>query len=178
MHSFTDAFDREWKLRITIGAAERLKQSELKADLLALEQGEPPLNARLATDHAFRFHCLFVLLEPQADLAEVDDQAFCEGMDAKAVAAATTAFWEELTDFFRSLDRPDLLKLIEAQRQVIEANHRHNIGQVERNLEQAIRLATTPTRMPPEISGSTSGDAPESSDSTPALSLSGSSTGL
>lgn len=178
MHAFTDAVGREWQLRITIGAAERLKESELAADLLALEQGEPPLSTRLALDHPFRFHCLFVLLEHQAKQHGVDDAAFCEALDATAVAEATNAFWEELLDFFRGLERTDLVKLLEAQKNVIETGVNHNRRQVERNLGPALeRMIAEAMKAAPPTSGNTSGAPPGSSDRTPDPSLSASSIG-
>lgn len=185
MHSFKDALDREWKLRITIGAAERLKQSALKADLLALEKGDPPLSTRLAIDHPFRFHVLFILLELEAQRMNVDENAFCEGLDPAAIAAASEAFWEELLDFFRALDRLDLVKLIEAGERVVEANVKHNQQRVEENLQTAIeklsqpndRNQTSRTPTSPPTSGNESGGMPELSELTPDPSLSGSSTG-
>jgi hypothetical protein len=177
MHSFKDATGREWPLRITIGAAERLKESELKADLLALEVGDPPLSTRLSLDHPFRFHAIFILLELEAQRLAVDDQAFCEALDPPAIAAATNAFWEELLDFFRALDRLDLVKLVEAGKNVIEATVTHNVKQVERNLPGAIEMMLSQMNTRPPTFGSTSGSLPESSDSTPDRLLSASSIG-
>jgi len=170
MKMFQDAADRQWNLRITIGAVERVKEEiDGGPDLLALAEGEPSLATRLEIEPALLCHVIFALVKPQADAMQVTDKAFCEAVDAKTFTEAAAAFWGELCDFFQMLGRSDLVRLIEAQHQVLEKLNLRNRAQVQVNLEHA--LATVPALQNPSRekseAGNTSGGSPESADSTP-----------
>lgn len=158
MKSFSDAAGRTWLLRITIGAVERVKDEiDGKPDLLALADGTPSLATQLETGPALLCHVVFALLKPQADKLGLGDADFCEAIDAATFAAAAEAFWGELCDFFQTLGRNDLVRLIEAQHQVLQRTVERNVTQVAANLDKLLTGPSTP--------GSTSGDSPESADS-------------
>ena len=179
MHSFHDAADREWKVRLSIGAVIRVKDEVPGGpDLLAIaaaEPGQPALATLLESDPALLCHVIFALIKPQADEAGVCEADFCERIDGGSFAAAAEAFWKELELFFRHSGRLDLCRLIEAQGQVRQSVMHRNLAQTEINLENVLdemRKADCAARNP--TPGKPSGSSPESADSTPILSHSAS----
>jgi hypothetical protein len=131
MKQFTDSTGRAWQLTLTVGAIKRVK-GLLGADLLALHEGDPPLAARLATDVVLVCDVLYAILKPDLDQAGISDEAFGQRLAGAAIAAAYEALCEELCDFFRSLGRTELVKVIQTQRavvrQVVEAAERRIDG--------------------------------------------------
>jgi hypothetical protein len=119
MKKFTDSAGREWAVSITIGAVKRLK-GLLDVDLMNLQEGDPPLLARLGTDAILLCDTIFVLVKPQADKLGVSDVEFGESLGGDVILAAQTAFWEELQSFFQKLGRTDLARAVAAQARLIE----------------------------------------------------------
>lgn len=169
MKPFKDANNRNWELKITIGAAERVKayfhrDGEREIDLLKLDEGKPPLVAVLDADPALLCHVIFVLLKPQAETAQVDEDKFCEYIDGPTWKSASQVFWEELKDFFRSLRRDDLIAVIDTQHRLLKTVVSRQTDKVlNLNLEALIEKAETTSA----TRGTPSGDSPESSGSTP-----------
>jgi len=120
MRSFNDNADRTWTLSLTIGAVKRLK-GLLDVDLLALAEGDPPLLTRLGTDVILLCDVIFALVKPQADQAGVSDEVFGAALGGDAILSAQKAFYEELSDFFLKLGRPDLSRAVTTQQALIGA---------------------------------------------------------
>ena len=119
MKPFVDNAGHSWSLDITIGAAKRVK-ALLGVNLLKPTDGDPPLMTRLGTDLLLLVDVIFVIIKPQADAANVTDEQFGAALGGEAVLAASTAFWDELLDFFQRSGRADHAKALSAQRQLID----------------------------------------------------------
>jgi hypothetical protein len=133
------------------------------ASLCDLNDGEPPLVARLESDLILLFDVIFALLKPQADTAGVTDEQFAQAIGAPAAGQAVQAFWEELVDFFQSA-RPLVADLIRAGRELKEARRAAFLA--ERAADKAKRLAELAAKEKP--SGSSPGNSPALPESTPA----------
>ena len=120
MHAFKDAAGEDWLLQINVGAIKRVR-ALLGVDLLALEQGAPPLITRLGTDVILLCDVIFVLLKPQADALGITDEQFGAALEGEAILNAQTAFYEELESFFQSLGRIDVMVALQKQRAMIDA---------------------------------------------------------
>lgn len=152
MKTFTDSTGRAWNLELTIAGAKRIK-SICDVDLMDLQAGEPPLLFRLEKDVILLMDVIFALVKPQADAAGITDQQFGQAMNGPAAGAAADAFWEELTDFFRST-RPALVELIESGRELEKARIESLRASRERALEKIKTLGQSSTSSP-ESSGAT-----------------------
>lgn len=119
MKTFKDTTGHTWEISLTISAIKRVK-SFLNIDLLSLEVGDPPLITRLGTDVCLLCDVIFVLIKSQADEAKVSDEQFGAALGGKAIMDAHTAFYDELTDFFKGLGRKDLVKAVMTQQKLIE----------------------------------------------------------
>jgi len=118
MKNFKDIENREWSISLTISSIKRVK-SLIDVDLLALDQGTPPLLTRLALDIELFCNVLYLLIKPQADKRELSDEQFGEALDGDTILKAHECFYQELEDFFQGLGRSDLVKAIQAQKKVI-----------------------------------------------------------
>lgn len=98
MKTFKDKSGREWIIEITVGSMRRVK-SLLDIKLTDAISGD--LMQRLCSDEILMADLLYVLCKPQADIREVSDEQFGEGLAGSAFNGAVEAFWEELADFFR-----------------------------------------------------------------------------
>jgi len=108
MACFKDSTGRSWPLRLDVAAARRV-QDRLGVNLLAPEDGDPPLHARLVTDDMLLAQVIAVILEPQfAVMPEPTDPYTI--FDGVSLAAAEDAWWQEYADFFQR--RPDRAMLI------------------------------------------------------------------
>jgi len=119
MKLFADNAGRNWTLSLTIDAAKRVR-GLLGVNLLELDAGDPPLLTKLGTDVILLCDVIYCLVKPQADAAGVSDEQFGAALGGEAIHAAQTAFYEELSDFFRKLGRGDLAKAAPAQRRLID----------------------------------------------------------
>jgi hypothetical protein len=75
MRSFRDSADTVWEVSLTVGAIKRVR-GNLDVDLLALEQGHPPLITRIGTDVVLLCDIIYCLIKPQADKAGISDEQF------------------------------------------------------------------------------------------------------
>lgn len=127
MHKFTDQQGREWKIALTYGLLQRVKE-ELGIDLLDIRQSA---NAqRLQFDLPGFVNLLYFACDAKGQ--GIDEQSFWDGFGGDVFDEAYAAFQEEYTDFFpksqRSLMKAALGKTaqtvglaMEAANQEIEA---------------------------------------------------------
>ena len=117
MPTFRDTANRTWSIGLTIGDVKRVR-TLLGVDLLALDQGDPPLLARLDLDPMVLADVLYALVKPQADALEppVSDEAFGHALGGDTILAAHDALMESLADFFRGLGRTYLVTALEKQK--------------------------------------------------------------
>lgn len=165
---FKDTKDRRWKIEMTISAIKRVKGA-IDVDLLKMDQGDPPLLTVLGTDVEVLCDIIFCLVMPQADDLGVSDVQFGEAMGGETMLQAQVAFYEELADFFRGLGRTDTARALTIQQEMIcqavkRAEAALNQFDPEKVLDDVFK----------KIPGVPSTNLPESSESIPAPSPSGS----
>lgn len=120
MRQFADKNDATWELNLNINTV-KLVRALLGIDLLDLRAGDPPLLTRLGTDIILLVDIIFVLVKKQAEERGVSDVMFAELMSGEAFQAASTAFYQELVDFFRALGRKDQAQALEYQMKLMIA---------------------------------------------------------
>jgi hypothetical protein len=126
MHTFTDNATppRDWAVVLTIATVKRVKASIIEGgpiDLIEINQGDPPLALRLATDPVLLCDVLFCICQPQAEERGCTDSDFAQGMGGGAIFAAQVALFEELTDFFRQLGRTEKANVLIQTQRVVKA---------------------------------------------------------
>ncbi len=99
-----------WNITLTLGELRRLRDTG--TDLMALNEGNPPLALRLRTDPYLVGEILWTLLEPQLKERGVSETDFVAMLDGTALKDANHAFTKALLDFFQSLGRTDLAELV------------------------------------------------------------------
>lgn len=97
MHKFTDAKGREWRISLTRGVLQQIKD-DLAIDLLDLQSG---VSQSLNLDLTAFCNLLFVVCEEQAKEAEIDDVQFGRSLDGATLKEAFDAFQAEYVDFFQ-----------------------------------------------------------------------------
>ena len=110
MRSFKDNAGRTWTIAINVDAIKRVR-AVAKIDLLTAIDGK--LFQQLADDPVLLVDTIYCVCKPEADAQGITDEDFGRAMAGDAVDAATTAFLEELIDFFPSQKRRPLLKALE-----------------------------------------------------------------
>jgi hypothetical protein len=102
MRTFKDSAGSEWKLHLTVGALKRIKTAGV--DLCAMLEGNPPLMVRLQDDGVLLADVVWSWIEPQTKDSAVTRDKFDLALDSACIGALHKAFWEELSDFFQSLN--------------------------------------------------------------------------
>lgn len=132
MHSFTDTAGREWQIELTIGAVKQLKVSELKIDLLKINEGKPTLLTRLFTDIELGIDVIWELVRKQAEERGLTVIDFVEALGGDAATDAKDAFDQELVDFFRQLRRTQEMRAVEKMRKTITRAIQNATERIER----------------------------------------------
>lgn len=145
MKAFKDTTGREWRIRLTLGSADRVLDL-VGVDLLDPVGGEVPLMTRLRTDVRLLGKVLGELLETNGD-RPLTVSELREAFDGPTKSAAWLAFREEWADFFREDGRADIATAIDRHESLVAEAVKLNELKVQ---ETAIEFATR------------SGDSPES----------------
>ncbi len=159
MKAFKDTAGREWKIDLTIGAMNRVRDA-LGLDLLAphekpgdkADQRAKDLKFKgrqallvsiLSRDASLLFDVIYQIVKPQLEKANITVDEFVESMGGDSAYDAYKSFHEEWSDFFRKFHRPDAAKMVEKHLQLIEAEAKRDelvvdqIGEaVERKMQQ------------------------------------------
>ena len=165
MRTFVDNAGRTWTIVINVDAVRRVR-ALLKVNLLQAVEGK--LIEQLVSDPVLLCDILFCLCQPEADPRGVTDEDFGRAMGGDAIDRATTAFLEELVDFFPFAKRRVLTKALAKLRKLeaLALDHAEKrIDSLEAETQLQALLAAP---------RNSSGNAPESSASTPAPSPSAS----
>jgi len=109
MKTFSDITGRSWTVTVNIDAIKRVK-TLIGTNLLDAIEGK--LLEQLIADPVLLCDILYCLCKPQADSQNVSDEDFGRAMAGDVIEAATTAFLEELADFFPSQKRLLLRKAL------------------------------------------------------------------
>ena len=119
MKEFTDADGGKWELRITAGTIKRVFDLMDGLDIGQPTVGNPPFLTRFDTDIMFKVDVLCAVLRPECEKRDVSDEAFAALLGGEVLYAASVAFWEELADFFQSLQRADVVEEIRLQAEIV-----------------------------------------------------------
>ncbi len=162
MKTFRDTADREWTVEINVTTLKRVKDLA-GVDLTALIRPNDPTFKNLSTDMFQLFDVLVALVKPQLEQRQITADAFGQALDENSVEAAVTALLEGVIDFFqadkRVILRRALLKVTTAADRVRRQNLETAAQRVESTeFDQIVERA---------MSGTSSTDSPESSESTP-----------
>ena len=162
MKTFRDTADREWTVEINVSTLKRVKDLA-GVDLTTLIRPNEPTFKNLSTDMFQLFDVLVALVKPQLDQRQITADAFGQALDENSVEAAVTALLEGVIDFFqadkRAILRRALLKMTTAADRVRRQNLETAAQRVESTeFDQIVERA---------MSGDSSTDSPESSESTP-----------
>ena len=109
MKTFTDNAGREWNISVTVDAVKRVR-SLLDVDLMEAAAGK--LIQQLADNPVLLCDVIYCIVKPQADEKEITDEDFGKTMAGDAIDQATTAFLEDLVNFFPSRKREMLQKVL------------------------------------------------------------------
>ena len=164
MKTFVDNAGRTWTVAINVDAIKRVRDM---ADVNLLEVIEGKLLERLIGDPVLLCDVIYSVCKPEADAKTITDVDFGRAMAGDAIDGATTALLEELVDFFPQGRRRVLAKALAKLRKFETAA----LNAVELRLdspELERRLAADLAALEQELPGNSSGNAPESSPSTPA----------
>ena len=109
MKTFTDNAGRSWNISVTVDAVKRVR-SLLDVDLTEAASGK--LIQQLADNPVLLCDVIYCIVKPQADEREITDEDFGRAMAGDAIDQATTAFLEDLVNFFPSRKREMLQKVL------------------------------------------------------------------
>ena len=159
MRVFKDNAGRSWSVCINVDAIKRVRKL-LDVNLLEIAGGQ--LIEQLAGDPVLLCNVLYAVLKPEADAQKISDEDFGRAMAGDAIEHATTAFLEELVDFFPSGRRRVLAKALGKlqtlqSRLLTLAEEQLDSPQIDAQIEQALKN-----------SGNLSGNSPVTSESTQA----------
>jgi hypothetical protein len=125
MGQFKDAQGRTWDVEVNGGTIKRCLKN------LGVDWGKPmgepgrkadddlPPLLRYCEDVAFMVDTLWLVCLPQANQRGVNDEAFGELLGGEALAEASAAFLDGLTDFFRQIGRTEIPAVIATQRRIV-----------------------------------------------------------
>ena len=156
MKTFTDNANRSWNISVTVDAIKRVR-SLLDVDLMQAASGK--LIQQLADNPVLLCDVIYCVIKPQADEREITDEQFGAAMAGDAIDQATSAFLEDLVNFFPSRKREMLQKVL-VKLKNLEAIATEVVSKRLDSPELDRRLQET-------IAGGLSGNSPESSESTP-----------
>lgn len=149
MHTFRDAQERVWELRITVASLARV-QAHAGVDLAALLDGQAGLTAlgQLLQQPVRLAQVLWVLVEPQAQARGITPEEFGEALFGDALEAAAEAFVAELVFFIPNRQlRQQLGHLIAKSRELSAELLRQQAERIAQLDPQtlAARFAASPT---------------------------------
>lgn len=143
MKTFKDSQGREWQVTVNVTTIKRVRDL-VKVDLLEVLEGK--LLERLASDPILLVDVLYVVCKPQADKDNVTDESFGAALAGKSIEDATTAFLEELVDFFPEPRKGLLQKALQKMTSFYKmattmAGEKFDSKELEQELQQQIATA-------------------------------------
>ncbi|MFI4912431.1 MAG: hypothetical protein ACIAQZ_12260 [Sedimentisphaeraceae bacterium JB056] len=109
MKTFTDNTGKSWSITINVAAVKRLKDLQ---DINLLDAAGRDLLERLSEDPILLCDCLYVLCKNEAEAESISDEDFGARLGGDSLDNATSAFLEELVDFFPKQKRVVLAKIL------------------------------------------------------------------
>ena len=156
MKLFKDNAGRAWTVTLNVDAFKRVR-SLLGVDLMEALEGN--LLERMVSDPVLLCDVIYAVCKPEADARGITDEDFGRAMAGDAIEQATTAFLEELVDFFplarRRLLKKALEKLRDLEKRALEAAERRlESPELEAQMEEALRDIGGFSGNSPGVSGS------------------------
>ena len=111
MRTFKDNAGRVWSVQLDVAALKRVR-SLLGVNLLEVIES-PKMIDKLSNDPVFLCDVLYAVVKPEADAQKLTDEDFGRAMGGDALDGASTAFLEELVDFFPQSRRRLLRRAME-----------------------------------------------------------------
>ena len=177
MKEFKDLNGNAWRLNMTIGAVEKVRDV-LGFDLLRPDkyQGESETNyyGRLDEDSLFDFKVIKILCEESIKAYGYDDATVANLFGPAQLKAAREAFQAEYEDFFRASGQPEMIDLLQAMKNLRQAalvDYVDSLNSIDwkRLVEEASKATTEESSA---AFGEEFGNGAARSASIPALSLS------
>jgi len=163
MRPFKDASGKPWELSITVASAKRVRDQVGVRLYDLIDDGAKKLGELLADPITFTEVVYYLCRES----GKLTPEEFCENFVGDTLLAATDAFVEELIDFFQDPKARATLRKMTAKGKLLKTAL---LERADRQIDQ----------IDPELLAANwkplSGASPDSSDSTPAPSVSASST--
>jgi hypothetical protein len=128
-NSFKDSMGREWTFNITIGVVKAVRKYDV--DLLALSEGEPSLISKLSTDVVLLCDVMYMVLKEQLDAKGVSDEQFAASLGGNVILSAADAFFRELSDFFQSLGRHEMVAIVKKNKELMDEGVKRVAARVE-----------------------------------------------
>jgi hypothetical protein len=168
--AWTDCEGRRWSTVITVGAIKRVQQL---VDVNLLEVFDGQLLNRLADDPVLLANTLYAVCQPQAEERHIDDVAFGELLVGDAIEEAAEALVRGVASFFPQRRRAALerlwTRLTQARTETLTmATNKLDSPLLEQALQTQIQQLSDQIDQRLSEFGSTSGNSPASSASTPA----------
>ncbi len=167
--TWTDSSGNSWSCTITVSTVKRVQQLT-GINLMEAFEG---LLMTLADDPVQLANVLYVVCKPQADERKITDEQFGELLAGDVIESATAAFVQGLIDFFPN-QRRQVLKQIWAKtqkaRQALTDLATEKVDSPAMDAAIANQLQQASQEIDRKLAelGSSSGNSPESSASTPA----------
>lgn len=152
MKTFKDLKGREWKISLNVKAMKDIR-STLAIDLINVisldKKGEVKVDLidQIVNDPCLLVDVLWVLVEDEAKKNNISDIEFGSTLAGDAIEKATSAFLDELVDFFPGAKRLFLKKAVELSRKyqgemtgLLEKAL--NDPQVEMRIRESMNLST------------------------------------
>lgn len=158
MRTFTDTEGRQWTIRGTLGAFERIKQMT-EVDMLDLPTTQECL--RQIADPFTLGKVLYAACHDQCDARGVSPEQFADSFTADTLHEATDALLEEVVFFCRKDVRPALTMMLNKARKADERiiqKMESRMVELESEIDAAVEAMWTTTSSPtssPESSAST-----------------------
>lgn len=159
MKQFADAAGNAWIVSVTIGAFERIEAItgiDL-TDLTATRQGKAmPVGVEVTTNYKLLGNVLYAVCQPQAERLGLTQKDFIDLLSGEVMAQAFACFADEMTSFFRSMNRQDQVAVLEKQMEVLTMAA-DLAGQAVREKDPRQLIEEVQRKMRPPDSGKASG---------------------
>lgn len=165
MHAFKDNAGRSWEIVLNVAQVKRVR-GLLGLDLLGLVDDGFAGLGKLLGNPVDLVDCIYVLCKDAADAKGISDEDFGRAMAGDAIGAAADAFYDEFRDFLSDPQlRGAMTQLKTSAKALVGAMLTKSMAE----------LKAAEAKLLAETSGVSSGNTPESSESIPLSSPSGSS---
>ena len=154
MRTFRDNAGREWTLSLNVASVKRIRDL---ANVDVFSGGLQKFLEDMTGNPVMLVDALYALVLPQTEMRGVSGESFAESIAGDVIEEASSAFLEELVDFFPKARRGILKRILETSREVEAEMNRRLETFVEssgyrKRLEKEIESALPSVSVSPEAS--------------------------